>query len=427
MEGTPLPHSTPPAATLGTGSTTLVERCQICDHDQLESLLFVGYLPPVNTMPTIGSRPKEEVAYPAELLLCPVCQLIQLGLTVDAEILFPASYPYTSSTTRILRENFAELSTESVPLVGLGPQDLIVDIGSNDGNLLVNFKDNHRVLGVTPETIGEIAIARGVPTLISYFQPAVVDTILADHGRAKMVTATNVFAHIENVHQVLDGVVKLLEPDGVFLTESHYVLDLVETIQYDTIYHEHLRYYSVRSLQYLMKMHGLEIFHVKPIPTHGGSIRVYAARAGSRPVQESVARQIRLEEEGLSRHSLEVFKTRVQQSRASLWALLAGIKAEGKSVVGVSAPSRASTLITYVGLDDGILDAVVEVKGSQKIGKYIPGTLIPVVEESLLFTDPQPDYALMLAWHIAEELIPKLREMGYRNKFIVPLPSPRIV
>ena len=354
-------------------------------------------------------------------------QLIQLGLIVDAEILFPSSYPYTSSTTRILRENFADLYQECLGLFDLKAEHLVVDIGSNDGNFLSNFKDTHVVCGVTPEKIGEIAISRGIPTFISYFGAPVVNKILQQYGPARLVTATNVFAHIEDVHTVLDGVLELLDEDGVFLTESHYVLDLVNTVQYDTIYHEHLRYYSLHSLKYLLEMHGLEVFHVKPIPTHGGSIRVYSARKGHQAVQDSVERQLQREQSELNIPALEAFAQAVRQSRSDLWNIIAQIKAEGKSIVGVSAPSRASTLIAYVGIDNGILDAVVEVKGSHKIGKYVPGTLIPVVEEGLLFSSSQPDYALLLAWHIADELIPKLRQLGFKNQFIVPLPVPRIV
>ena len=420
-------HPTSPKTTMGTGSSAVVERCQVCDHGDLKPIMFAGYLPPVNTMPPIGSQPKEEGAYPAQLLICPRCRLIQLGLVVDAKILFPSSYPYTSSTTKILRENFADLYQESRSLFELKPEHLVVDIGSNDGNLLSNFKDHHVVCGVTPEKIGEIAIARGIPTIIDYFGAGVVEQILGQHGPARMVTATNVFAHMEDVHTVLDGILKLLDDDGVFLTESHYVLDLVETVQYDTIYHEHLRYYSLHSLSYLLKMHGLEVFHVKPIPTHGGSIRVYACRPGKHEVRASVDKQLKIEEDRLSDDSLVKFRQAVQQSRLDLWSIVARIRSQGKSIMGVSAPSRASTLITYLGFDDGILDAVVEIKGSHKIGKYIPGTLIPVIEEDVLFGPEQPDYALLLAWHIADELIPKLRQFGFKNSFIVPLPEPRIV
>jgi hypothetical protein len=225
----------------------------------------------------------------------------------------------------------------------------------------------------------------------------------------------------------VDNVTSLLAPDGVFISESHYVHSLVETLQYDTIYHEHLRYYSLRSLRFLLEMHGLEIFHAKRIPTHGDSLRVYAARKGCHAVRPTVAAMHDEEDRArLDGNRLAQFKRDVVLSKMRLHALLADLKKQGARIVGVGAPSRASTLINYVGLDDGILDSVLEIKGSHKIGKCIPGTLIPVREESVLFSE-QPDYALLLSWHIADELIPKLKQKGFRGDFIVPLPTPRII
>jgi hypothetical protein len=199
---------------------------------------------------------------------------------------------------------------------------------------------------------------------------------------------------------------------------------LVETLQYDTIYHEHLRYYSVTALKYLLEMHGLEVIHTKRIPTHGGSIRVYAARKGQYLVRESVAATLAEEGRQLTDAKLKAFKRDVVNSKLALYALLRDIKRQGGRIYGVGAPSRASTLINYVGLDDGILDCVLEIKGSYKVGKYIPGTMISVVDEARLFED-QPEYAMLLSWHIAEELMPKLAARGFKGKFIIPLPEPR--
>jgi len=408
-------------------SSRVVERCQVCDSPELESILFLGYLPPVNTMRKLGEKPREESCYPAELLYCPLCHLVQLGLVVDAGILFPPEYPYTSSTTKVLRENFADLYRECISTIVLGAGDLVIDIGSNDGNLLMNFKDRHRVLGVTPEEVGRIAIERGIPTLIDYFTPQVATRILSEHGPAKVVTATNVFAHMDGIHEVLDAIVELLSEDGVFISESHYLLDLVNDLQYDTVYHEHLRYYSLHSLNHLLRKHGLELFHASRIPTHGGSFRAYAARQGRYRVMETVDRLLREESPVVCETGkLRRFRDRVIVSKLELLTLLSGIRREGKSIYGISAPSRASTLIHYTGIDDGILDCVVEVAGSHKIGKYVPGTRIPVLEEAKLFRD-QPDYALILSWHIAEELMPKLRKRGFRGGFIIPLPSPKVI
>ena len=408
-------------------SSKVVEKCQVCNYDKLETLMFLGYLPPVNMMHNIGERLCEEPSYPAELLYCKRCNLVQLGLIVNPKILFPSTSPYTSSTTKILRENFAELYRECKTIVKLGSKDLVIDIGSNAGNLLSNFKENHRVLGITPEDIGKIAIKKGIPTIISYFNRETALKVKAKHGKAKIITATNVFAHIDDINKIVDSMLELLINDGVFISESHYLLSLIETLQYDTIYHEHLRYYSLHSLKYLLEKHSLEIIHAKRINTHGGSIRVYAARKGSYKIKNTVTALLKEEEKTvLDKKKLLEFKDKVVISKLKLHSILLDIKKKGQRIFGISAPSRASTLINYVGIDDGIVDYVVEIKGSHKIGKYIPGTIIPVVDESKLFEE-QPEYALLFSWHIADELIPKLKQKGFKGKFIVPLPEPRVV
>jgi hypothetical protein len=409
----------------GTNSSIVVERCQVCDSPALESVLFIGYLPPVNAMPTIGTRPAEQPAYPAELLFCTNCQLAQMGLIVDPAILFPPTYPYTSGTTKILRDNFAQLSNEVAERYPLEPSELIVDIGSNDGTLLSNFTQSARVFGIEPTNAGKLAVERGIPTLTSFFNRSAVEKTLAEQGKAKIVTATNVFAHIEDIHDIVDRIDNLLADNGIFISESHYLLSLIETLQYDTIYHEHLRYYSVTALKYLLEMHGFEIIYTVRIPTHGGSIRVYAARKGTYPVDATLRELLDEEKRSINKESLAKFARAVTRTKLDLLALLKDIKGRRSRIYGVGAPSRASTLVNYVGLDNGILDCVLEIKGSYKIGKYVPGTTIPVVEEERLFVD-QPEYALLLSWHIADELIPKLSSHGFKGRYIIPLPSPRV-
>ena len=409
-----------------TESSSVVQKCQVCESSKLMPFVFLGYLPPVNTMHAIGTKPREQPSYPAQLLHCENCNLVQLGLIVDSRILFPPEYPYTSSTTKILRDNFAELYRETKTIADLDKNDLIVDIGSNDGNLLSNFKDNHKVLGVTPEQIGKLAIEKGIPTIIDFFRKEVVDDILKKHGNAKIITATNVFAHIKDINEITKLILELLSDDGVFISESHYLKPLIETLQYDTVYHEHLRYYSLHSLKYLLEKHGLEVIHAKEIPTHGGSIRVYAAKKGKYAAKNSVAEMMKKEKRTIGRQNLLDFSKKVTISKLELHSLLLDIKKKNKRIYGIGAPSRASTLINYVGIDDGIIDAVMEIKGSHKIGKYMPGTLIPVEEESKLYEE-QPEYALLLSWHIADELAPKIRQMGFKGDFIIPLPQPRIL
>jgi len=416
--------SSSPLLAANTGSSVVVEQCQVCDEKNLEPVLFLGYMPPVNQMRIIGTAPHEQPAYPALVLQCPRCSLVQIGLIVDPNILFPPEYPYTSGTTRILRENFAEMYQECCTLIELGADNLCVDVGSNDGTLLSKFKDGgQRVHGIEPTDMGKLAAERGIDTTIAFFSRESAQAVRKAHGPATILTATNVFAHIENIHDIVRGILDLLDDKGIFISESHYLISLIETLQYDTVYHEHLRYYSLGSLQYLLNMHDLQIIHAKRIPTHGGSIRVYAARAGAHQVRPSVQQMLN---EEANAPGMDDFRARVVQSKLDLYALLSEIKAKGQRVYGIGAPSRASTLINYVGIDDGIIDCVLEVPGSHKIGKYMPGTVIPVEDETRLYNDP-PEYALLLSWHIAEELIPKLKQKGYAGKFIVPLPQPRIV
>ena len=413
------------ARAAGTGASVPVEWCEVCAHAPLTNVLSLGYMPPVNQMVAIGAVPRQQPWFPTNLLYCEKCELVQLGLAVDPAIIFPPEYPYTSGTTKLLRDNFADLYAQAAGMLKLNARDLVIDIGSNDGTLLSNFKNRgHRVLGIEPTDVGKIAAERGIPTLARYFTRETAAEVRNSHGPARLVTAANCFAHIEDVHAIVEGILHLLAPDGVFISESHYLIGLMERLQYDTIYHEHLRYYSLTSLANLLQMHGLEVFHARPIPTHGGSIRVYAARAGAMPVDASVA-AMRAQEPhgGAMRARLDTFAREVMLSKLRLLAMIRELKESGARICGISAPSRASTLVNYVGLDDGIIDYVCEIAGSLKIGKCMPGTAIPVVEESRLFSDA-PEAAIVFSWHIADELAPKLRAKGYRGKLISPLPAP---
>jgi hypothetical protein len=423
-----LPFPTKVARAAGTAASVPVEQCQICGSDKLDAVLSLGYMPPVNQMVPIGQVPRQQPWFPTELLHCRQCELVQLGLAVDPVIIFPPEYPYTSGTTKLLRDNFADLYAESSRMLGLKADDLIVDIGSNDGTLISNFqKGGHRILGIEPTDVSKIANDRGIPTIRRYFGLDTAKDVKAKHGPASVVTAANCFAHIEDVHAIVEGIVEMLGDKGVFISESHYLIPLLDTLQYDTVYHEHLRYYSLGSLKYLLEMHGLEVFHARPIRSHGGSIRVYAARKGAQKIQDSVAKMLATEPRGEAMaQRLAKFRDDVVLSKLRLMSMLRDLKEKGARIAGISAPSRASTMVNYVGLDEGIIDYVVEIQGSLKIGKCMPGTGIPVVDEAKLFAD-QPDAALIFSWHIADELAPKLRAKGFRGQLITPLPVPRVL
>ena len=402
-----------------------IDRCQISGVKDLKTILSLCYLPPVNKLKKINTSLCEDIFYPSELMFSPSSKLVQLSTIVNKEILFPNEYPYTSSTTKILRENFKELYKDCRKIINITSKDLIIDIGSNDGNLLNNFKNHHKVLGITPEKIGKIAIRKGINTLIRYFDKNTSDLILKKFGKAKIITATNVFAHIENVNLLMKNLLRILKDDGVFISESHYLVSLIKTNQYDTIYHEHLRYYSLTSLKYLFEKYDMEIIYAKKINPHGGSIRVYAARKNKFTINKNVKKILKFEKSFLNWKTFNNFKKNVVDSKLNLYSILKKLKGNNKKIYGIGAPSRASTLINYVGIDENIIDCVLEVDGSYKIGNYIPGKKIPILSEKKLYNDP-PDFVILFSWHITSELKLNLKKKGYKGKFIIPLPFPRI-
>jgi len=416
------------ARAAGTGASTVVECCQVCGHAPLEQVLSLGYMPPPNRLTPVGQAPKQQSWYPTNFLYCGLCGLAQLGVVIDPAIVFPPEFPYTTGNTKALRDNFAELYRECSAMLGLAAGDLVVDVGSNDGTLLANFRTpGHRVLGIEPTDVGDIANTREIPTIKRYFTLDVAREVKREHGPASVITATNCFAHIEDVHGIMEAIVELLKPDGVFISESHYLMSLLDGLQYDTIYHEHLRYYSIASLKYLFQMHDMELFHVRPIPTHGGSIRVYAAKRGTRTIEESVGRMLAAELTGNAMaEKLSAFGRQVMLSKLRLLSMLRDLKEKGARIAAIGAAARATTLLHYVGLDEAIIDYVCEVSGSLKIGQCMPGTQIPVVDEARLFSD-QPDCALLFSWHIADQLAPMLKAKQFRGRIIVPLPMPRIL
>lgn len=412
-----------------TVTMTPVETCQVCGSPDLDAALWLGFVPPVNEILRSTAAGKAQVAYPLDLLRCRRCHLVQIGVVLPAQVLFPVEYPYRSRTTRILRDNFADLARQTESVLGRADGALVIDVGSNDGTLLGAFADRgFKVHGIEPTGAAEDAVARGIDTTQAYFTPDVARQVRARVGAARVVTATNVFAHMADIDSVMAAIAALLDDDGIFISESHYLGDLVRTVQVDTIYHEHLRYYSLDSLSALLARHGLEAFRVDRIPTHGGSIRVYAAPAGRRQADPSVRALIDEEQRTgiIDGSALATLARRAATARRSLVCLLSELVDGGKRVYGIGAPSRASTLINFAGLDRDLVESVLEVPGSPKIGGMIPGTRIPIEDEARLFEEP-PDYALLLSWHIADELMPKLRAKGFKGGFIVPLPEPRLV
>lgn len=398
--------------------------CQVCRKRSIDHIMSLGYMPPVNDYHLVEEEPKEQIWMPTDLYYCSECELVQLGYEAPPTVVFPPSYPYTSGTTKILRDNFSDLARECYEMrIVSDARDAVVDIGSNDGTLLKNFMQRgHRVLGIEPTDVADAANKFGIRTIKEYFGPKAVKTVMDHFGSAKLITCANCFAHMPGIHAVMNGVLAMMASDGVFVTESTYLIDTLDKLQYDTVYHEHLRYYSLRSLKYLLEQHGLEVFHVKRIPSHGGSIRVYAALKDKRPVDASVKATISKEPtRDAMKSRLGQFSRDVEAERRYLMSFIYELQqAGGSRIVGIGAPSRASTVINYCGFDRTMIDYVCEVDGSMKIGNCMPGTSIPVVNERYLYSD-QPEFALIFSWHIADEIVPKLKERGFRGGFISPI------
>ena len=408
-------------------SSKVINKCQICASNELFEILDLGYLPSVNDFQDFDKSQNEQLFFPSKLLQCKKCKLVQLSCIVDKEVLFPSSYPYTSSTTKILRENFSDLSNEVDDIIDLNSTKLVCDIGSNDGNLLSYFLGKSKVVGITPEAIGKIAIDKGIPTIINYFNKHSVEEVIKNYGKPDVVTATNVFAHIDNPNMVMENIALLLKTDGIFVIEVHYLKSLIELNQYDTIYHEHMRYYSLESINNLLSSHGFNIFKVKLINTHGGSIRIFASTSSKYEIDKSFKQILDEEKDFLyGDKNVSKYKHVVQNQKMDLIKTLIDLKENGNIISAVGAPSRGTTLMNFCGIDKSLISNICEIKGSHKIGKYMPGTSIPVVDESILFED-QPDYVLLLSWHISEELIRNLRKKGLKSKFIIPLPTVKII
>lgn len=401
----------------------IISVCQICNSKELKDVLNLGYISPVNSVTNNIQNNLEQKKYQAKLLECSKCSLVQLSSVLDKKIIFPKSYPYTSSTTKILSTNFENLYLDIRKKFNFRYKDLVVDIGSNDGNLLDKFKNYFRVVGVTPETIGKIAIKKGIPTLIRYFDKKAVDAIHKKFGKATIITATNVFAHIENVNTVLKEIKRLMTKKSIFVSESHYLLPLIKELQYDTVYHEHMRYYSIKSLNFLFKKHDLQIFDAKIIPTHGGSIRVYVSKKNQYKIKPIVKEILKKENKYLN---FKNFDTKILDTKINLLKILNSLKKKNKSIAGIGAPSRATTLINYTGIDSDLVECIFEVNGSKKIGNYVPGTSIPIIEEKISILK-RFNYLAIFSWHIKDEIIKNLKRKGYKGKFILPLPRPKVI
>lgn len=399
--------------------------CQGCGHFGLERLLDLGNQPLCNEFLPANEAAGPHTYYPLSLCHCPRCDLVQLDYVIPTDKAFGDQYTYLTGSSKSLVDYYSQLALKLKDKFGLQPGDIVVEIGSNDGTFLKAFQSlGIGVLGIEgAKQASALALADGVPTLECFFGKGLSETVkesLPQDGRIRMVLAMNVLAHTDNINEFLPEVFELMEPGAVFVTQSHWLVALVRKFEFDTIYHEHLRYYTLGSLMKLLERHGLVVNDAEINDFYGGSILAYATKdsAAHSPSLNAVLKQ---EEETDVVAALKSMKEVLMLNKSRLLSLLVDLKLTGKRTVGIGAPMKASTLLNFYGITADLVEYIAEVN-QLKIGTLVPGVRIPVVVEDILFQD-QPDYALLLSWNMAEYIIPKYRAMGYEGKFILPVPE----
>lgn len=396
--------------------------CRICQNEKLEAFLDLGKQPLANSFVNTPN-PTDEKLYPLVVYFCRNCNLVQLCDIVDKEELF-SSYIYFTSCMPTPK-HFIDYAKNVASRFFLSPhKELVVEIGSNDGLLLGAFIESGiRVLGVDPaKNIAKVANERGIPTVADFFTEKLAKQIKEREGKAKIIIGNNVFAHINDINDVVRGIKSLLDKEGGFIFEAPYLMDMLENLAYDTIYHEHVSYLAIRPLVKLFEKFDLEIFNVELHDAQGNSIRAFVGHKDEHEIDSSVKKFIE-KELSLKMNSISAYKElaeKIGKTKDDLIKLLYKLKKEGAKIAGYGAPAKGNTLLNYCGIGTNLIDYLTE-ELPTKIGQFSPGMHIPVIhiEES---RKKLPDYFLMLAWNYKDKILAKEKE--YRNnggKFIIPI------
>jgi len=406
-----------------------IDKCQICNSSKLNLILDLGHQPLCDSLLAKEMLNQPETTYPLRMFWCEECSLAQLDYCVDGSVVFHPDYPYRTGVTKELVEYLNGMSSSLISKYNLKHDDLVVDLGSNDGTLLMGFKEHGiKVLGVEPTNIAKLANQNGIETVQEFFTMDIANEIKNKYSEASIVVATNMFAHMASIGEVVSGIETILKDDGVFVFENHYLLDVIQGGQFDTIYHEHLRTYSLKSLIKLFSYYDFTITDVERGSRYGGNIRVHVTKGKNRSVSENVTALLNLEENS-DLYKLETYRKfaeRVKKAKKDFMNFLLKIKDDGKTIVANSCPGRSVTLLNYYGVDADLIPYIAEQPTSLKLGMFLPGKLIPVVNNEILIKE-QPDYVILLAWHYAEPIMEQLKARGLKSNFIIPLPDLKIV
>lgn len=406
-----------------------IPNCQVCNSSKLHTILDLGHQPLCDTLLTEEMLHQPEKNYPLRMVWCEKCTNVQLDYCVDGKEVYHPNYPYKSGVTKELVEYQETIGQSIVNNYFLTPNDLVIDVGSNDGTLLGGFKKTGvKILGVEPTNIAKIANKNGIPTIQAFFDIKTSQEIKKKYGLASVIITTNTFAHMQTIGEFIMGAYNLLKEDGVFISETHYLLNVIKGGQFDTIYHEHLRTYSLKSLTALFSQYDFTVTNVERGERYGGNIRVYATKGKGKKVSPDVKKLLILEEKsGLGKlNTYTKFALRVKKARLEFMNFLIKTKRAGKTIVGNSCPGRCSTLLNYYGVDSDLLPYLAEQPSSLKLGLYLPGKHIPVVNNQRLI-DEQPDFVVLMAWHYAKPIMEQLKARGLKSDFVIPLPDLKIV
>jgi hypothetical protein len=404
--------------------------CRVCGGRNLHAFLSLGPTPLANSFLHNPEEFGEELSFPLDVYFCSDCSLVQLLDVIDPETLF-RNYIYVTGTSDTIQSHNREYADRVVDFLQLTSSDLVVEIASNDGSLLKCFqKYQVRTLGVEPAiNIASLAIQAGVETISQFFNLGTANEVKNEFGQAKVVIGNNVLAHVDDPVDFLTGCCQLITADGMVIIEVPYLEQLLINLEYDTIYHEHLSYFSVTALKRLFEEAGLRIVRIDRVAVHGGSIRVYAGKPPAHPHHGNAISDFltREEEMGISSLSLyEGFARQVADNRQKILALITQISAQGKTVVGYGASAKGNTLLNYCTIGVESLGYIVD-KNPWKIGTYTPGMHIPVKTVDTLLNE-QPDYVFLLAWNFASEIMYQQAEYARQGgQFIIPLPEPGVI
>jgi|SRR3989344_1225128 len=406
-----------------------ITNCRMCESEKLYEFLDLGFLPPADKILSKEDLDYPEIYFPLKVMQCKNCGLTQLKYAVKPEILFGERYSYESSITETGKKHFFEMANSIVDKFNIEKNSLVIDVGSNVGVLLEGFKNKGmNILGIDiAQKIVEIANSRGVETWRGLMNEEISKRIVEQKGKAKVVTATNVFAHIDDKIGFIRGLQILLDRDGILVIESPYLIDLIDNLAYDTIYLDHLEYHSIKPLISFFYNHDMEVFDVERHEIHGNSIRIFVGKKGMRNINGKVFEMLDLEDQkGIYNEKvLGEFAKKVLEHRKKFFDLIYSLKKQGKKIVGISAPAKGNTLLNYCKIHGPLIDYMAE-KSRLKLGHYTPGMHIPIIDESQLLEDTV-DYGIIFAWNFAEEIIKNNKEFIRRGgKFIIPIPEPII-